>query len=196
MIKLTYYFIGISSVFLCNICFSDEPINPISTPCKHVFCYNCIKEWIYRKQNCPCCRRDFTCEEVLDYYCKYSNEIVTRSKTVLIRRTIIMNKTKQNLQKLMKESDQKKKIINACQAFKYVYKHRAAFNSLAEKAIFLKTVLKKALEFYNETRLNLFYEWVFKFKNYIFLIDKNFDFDIFNRKPLYSIVFSENPYQV
>jgi hypothetical protein len=181
----------------CNICFSDEPINPISTPCKHVFCYNCIKEWIGRKQNCPCCRRDFTFEEVLNYYCKYSDKIITRSKTILLRKTIIMNNTQKNLKNLMLESNQERKIIKACDAFRYVYKHKAAFNSLDEKGIFLKTVLRKAMEFCYEGKINIFYEWVFKLRNYISLIDK--DFDINKLKNYYSLntnVIIGNIYQV
>jgi hypothetical protein len=107
-----------------------------------------------------------------------------------------MNKTKKKLKNLSLENNKNKKIINACDAFKYVYKNRASFNSLGGKAIFIKTVLKKAIEFYNESKLNVFYEWMFKFRNYISLIDKNFNMDILNTLPFYSVVFSDNTFQV
>lgn len=158
----------------CNICFSDTPLNPISTPCNHIFCYECIKKWIYKKPNCPCCRRDFSVEEVLEYYCKYSDKIVTRSKTLLLRKEIVMNNAYKNLRSMMQEQDEKKRREKACDTFKYVYEHKEAFNKLADKAIFLKTVYKKALQFYKDDGFPVFYEWVFKFRNYIALIDKNF----------------------
>ena len=49
----------------------------------------------------------------------------------------------------------------------------------ALKLLFLKTVLKKAIEFYDSGIEKMFYEWIFKFRNYIEIIDKDFDFDNF-----------------
>ena len=155
----------------CNICFSDTPLNPISTPCNHKFCYECIKKWIYKKPNCPCCRRDFSVEEVLEYYCKYSDEIITRSKTLLLRKEIVMSKSYQNLQSMMQEQNAKKRREKACETFKYVYEHKEAFNKLADKAIFLKTVYKKALEFLYKIMFILINEQYFRIYNIInFLI--------------------------
>ena len=105
---------------------------------------------------------------------KYIDEIITRSKTLFLRKEIVMSKSYQNLQAMMQEQNAEKRIEKACETFRYVYEHKEAFNKLADKAIFLKTVYKKALEFYKDDGFALFYEWIFKFRNYIALIDKNF----------------------
>ncbi|KAM8878120.1 E3 ubiquitin-protein ligase TRIM39-like [Spinachia spinachia] len=47
--------------FLCSICL-DVFTDPVSTPCGHNFCMNCINEhWNTSNQNlCPLCKKDFT----------------------------------------------------------------------------------------------------------------------------------------
>jgi hypothetical protein len=41
----------------CPICFKDTT-NNIILDCNHVFCNNCIKEWLVKnKNNCPICRK-------------------------------------------------------------------------------------------------------------------------------------------
>nr|XP_040025203.1 E3 ubiquitin-protein ligase TRIM39-like [Gasterosteus aculeatus aculeatus] len=47
--------------FLCSICL-DVFTDPVSTPCGHNFCINCINEhWNTSDQNlCPMCKKDFT----------------------------------------------------------------------------------------------------------------------------------------
>ncbi|XP_062420442.1 E3 ubiquitin-protein ligase TRIM39-like isoform X2 [Pungitius pungitius] len=47
--------------FLCSICL-DVFTDPVSTPCGHNFCMNCINEhWNTSDQNlCPMCKKDFT----------------------------------------------------------------------------------------------------------------------------------------
>ena len=40
----------------CSICF-ESATNPVSTPCKHLFCLSCIDTWIKTgKETCPLCR--------------------------------------------------------------------------------------------------------------------------------------------
>ncbi|CAF3916035.1 unnamed protein product [Rotaria sp. Silwood1] len=47
---------SINSELICIIC--NKPfIEPISTPCDHTFCRECLKRWIEKnKKNCPTCR--------------------------------------------------------------------------------------------------------------------------------------------
>ena len=48
---------SINSELLCSIC--NKPfIEPISTPCDHTFCRDCIKRWIEKnRKTCPTCRQ-------------------------------------------------------------------------------------------------------------------------------------------
>tara|TARA_B110000211_G_scaffold226529_1_gene280195 strand:- start:274 stop:561 length:288 start_codon:yes stop_codon:yes gene_type:complete len=64
----------------------------------------------------------------------------------------------------------------AYDTLKYVYINRIVFDSTISN-LFLKTVLKKALYFYKKNNCKKFYEWVFKFRNYIKLLDRNFILD-------------------
>ncbi|KAL6111057.1 trim39 [Pungitius sinensis] len=52
--------------FLCSICL-DVFTDPVTTPCGHNFCMNCINEhWNTSDQNlCPMCKKDFTTRPVL-----------------------------------------------------------------------------------------------------------------------------------
>ena len=162
----------------CNICLTNKPINPITTPCKHMFCFKCIEEWMYHKINCPCCRRKFDINEVLEYYHKYSSEIVTRSKTIELRRANVMKNINIKLRNLKLAKVRKQKEKEGYDVLKYVYINRTVFNSnVFGNILFLKTVLKKSLQFYEKDRCKNFYEWVFKFRNYIKLLNMNFSLD-------------------
>ena len=43
----------------CPICMNSIT-NICTLPCSHNFCYNCINEWTFTKNNCPICRQSFT----------------------------------------------------------------------------------------------------------------------------------------
>lgn len=161
----------------CNICLTNEPINPITTPCKHMFCFKCIEEWMYHKLNCPCCRRKFDINEVLGYYHEYSDEIITRSKTIEMRRMIVMKNINKKLNDLNSTQNRKKKEKYGYDVLKYVYINRSVFGSEIDPItsnLFLKTVFQKSLHFYEKNNCKNFYEWVFKFRNYMKLLNINF----------------------
>lgn len=40
---------------MCPIC-HDEPSTPVRLGCSHVFCEDCIAEWLQRERTCPICR--------------------------------------------------------------------------------------------------------------------------------------------
>lgn len=39
----------------CSICL-DEINNPCVTPCGHMYCYECICEWLEQSNQCPICK--------------------------------------------------------------------------------------------------------------------------------------------
>jgi hypothetical protein len=39
----------------CSICF-DHYIQPVTLPCRHVFCEHCVFEWLEKENSCPVCR--------------------------------------------------------------------------------------------------------------------------------------------
>ena len=44
---------------LCTICLNDDLSNEITyrTNCSHIYCKQCIDDWLQRQENCPVCRR-------------------------------------------------------------------------------------------------------------------------------------------
>ena len=48
--------IKIETKYECSICF-DEKEKGILLNCEHIFCEECIKIWIKKKNNCPICRK-------------------------------------------------------------------------------------------------------------------------------------------
>ncbi|XP_062420444.1 E3 ubiquitin-protein ligase TRIM21-like isoform X2 [Pungitius pungitius] len=63
--------------FLCSICL-DVFTDPVTTPCGHNFCMNCINEhWNTSDQNlCPMCKEDFTTRPVLRVNTMFSEMVV------------------------------------------------------------------------------------------------------------------------
>ena len=62
----------------CSVCWKEDK-NNIKTPCNHVYCFDCLYKWVIINPNCPCCRRNFTEEEILHYYKNYSAEILSEA---------------------------------------------------------------------------------------------------------------------
>ena len=49
--------------FICCIC-KDVLEDPVESPCRHVFCLKCIKDWLFDQKSCPQCRAPVNCEEL------------------------------------------------------------------------------------------------------------------------------------
>ncbi|KAJ9256045.1 hypothetical protein DTO195F2_6093 [Paecilomyces variotii] len=48
----------------CTLCI-DEFKDPSVTTCGHVFCWNCIRDWVREKPECPLCRQEVLASKVL-----------------------------------------------------------------------------------------------------------------------------------
>ncbi|CAB0021065.1 unnamed protein product [Nesidiocoris tenuis] len=40
---------------ICVVCM-EKLTSPTTTPCGHIFCWNCITEWAQNEERCPICR--------------------------------------------------------------------------------------------------------------------------------------------
>ena len=48
----------------CTLCL-EESKDPSVTTCGHIFCWNCINEWILEKPECPLCRQGIQAQHIL-----------------------------------------------------------------------------------------------------------------------------------
>ena len=53
----------------CPICLSNARL-PVVTRCGHIFCWDCIKEWVNKKgkMECPTCKNGIKLNEVIKLY--------------------------------------------------------------------------------------------------------------------------------
>ena len=49
----------IGSELICSIC-TGVLEKPLETSCQHLFCGECIQEWLSRQKSCPYCRKNIT----------------------------------------------------------------------------------------------------------------------------------------
>ncbi|CAG7815748.1 unnamed protein product [Allacma fusca] len=48
----------------CSLCL-DVRNNSSTTPCGHLFCWECIMDWLQTKEECPICRTQVTCSRIV-----------------------------------------------------------------------------------------------------------------------------------
>lgn len=72
----------------CSVCLGNIKSNDLGmTKCGHLFCYNCIKQAIITKGNCPICRNTIKNEEIhmiIKYSKEETNSIEFKDKQTLI----------------------------------------------------------------------------------------------------------------
>jgi hypothetical protein len=52
----------------CSICYNQFNIPVCIQKCNHIFCLNCIREWIIKKNNCPICRNEFCKSDLINLH--------------------------------------------------------------------------------------------------------------------------------
>ncbi|BFU20410.1 zinc finger domain containing protein [Entamoeba histolytica] len=53
--------------FECLICL-DTAQNAVVTQCGHMFCWECLREWLTRQETCPICKSKVTVDSVIPIY--------------------------------------------------------------------------------------------------------------------------------
>ena len=43
----------------CSICYEFPKDAKVITPCKHLFCHDCLGTWMKSNRCCPVCKREF-----------------------------------------------------------------------------------------------------------------------------------------
>ena len=56
-------FVDVSQELLCCIC-TGVLEDPVESPCRHVFCSECISTWLNTRASCPTCRKKMVASEL------------------------------------------------------------------------------------------------------------------------------------
>merc|ERR1712129_564158 len=48
----------------CPICYEVPMDEPLQTPCRHIFCGECIRSILHSKPECPMCRKNVTTNQL------------------------------------------------------------------------------------------------------------------------------------
>ena len=59
-----------SEILSCIICLTSPATDPVVTQCGHIFCWECIKNWVNKcnKMFCPTCKNGIDIEKVISLY--------------------------------------------------------------------------------------------------------------------------------
>lgn len=80
----------------CNICLGDPKL-PVTVQCGHIFCWNCLKQWLNQKSKleCPVCRNGIEEDKIIKLFTdkeENANEIDDRPKAKKIDPTRNVNR--------------------------------------------------------------------------------------------------------
>ena len=60
--KLNDVEVGDEETQVCAICFEEKSLS--LTKCGHIYCKECITEWMTKRNNCPTCKKDLTMNDI------------------------------------------------------------------------------------------------------------------------------------
>ncbi|XP_025207762.1 E3 ubiquitin-protein ligase TRAIP-like isoform X1 [Melanaphis sacchari] len=145
----------LASCSICGDCFTGiHPESVHSTPCGHVFHYECLMTWIKRSQTCPHCRSKVTEKQIIKLYFHNNSNLsikedissLTHQVQSLTYENTLKNEEIKNLLIITKK--EKEQLISLKKHVKDVEDkvrgHQTFVSSLQENIRFLKSECKKS----------------------------------------------------
>ncbi|XP_026807605.1 E3 ubiquitin-protein ligase TRAIP-like isoform X1 [Rhopalosiphum maidis] len=148
----------LASCSICGDCFTGiHPESVHSTPCGHVFHYECLMTWIKRSQTCPHCRSKVTEKQIIKLYFHNNSNLsikedissLTHQVQSLTYENTLKNEEIKNLLIITKK--EKEQLISLKKHVKDVEDkirgHQTFVSSLQENIRFLKSECKKSTSY-------------------------------------------------
>ncbi|XP_025405959.1 E3 ubiquitin-protein ligase TRAIP isoform X2 [Sipha flava] len=145
----------LASCSICGDVFTGiHPESVHSTPCGHVFHYDCLMTWIKRSQTCPHCRSKVTDKQVIKLYFHNNSNLSVKedlsSLTHQVQSLSFQNTLKdEEIKNLLKETKKEKEQLTSLKKHvkeveDKIRSHQTFVSSLQENIRFLKSECKKS----------------------------------------------------